>query len=88
MIAKYLILAISFGEKIKNFYIIIICCYSTFCFCYIYIPKKMQRIEQKIKKEKLERDVIASYLSDLTRFQHRMKRHRNYQMVMLFCASS
>ena len=28
------ILAISFGEKIKNFYIIIVCCYSTFSdFC-------------------------------------------------------
>ena len=31
---KYLILAISFGEKIKNSYIIIVCCYSTFSdFC-------------------------------------------------------
>ena len=30
MFTKYLILAISFGEKIKNFYIIIVCCYSTF----------------------------------------------------------
>ena len=34
MITKYLILAISLREKIKNFYIIIVCCYSTFTdFC-------------------------------------------------------
>ena len=37
----------------------------------------MQRIEQEKKQKKklmfLERDVIASYLSDLTRVQHRMK---------------
>ena len=30
MFTKYLILAISFGEKISNFYIIIVCCYATF----------------------------------------------------------
>ena len=34
MITKNLILAISFGEKILNFYIIIVCSYSIFsCFC-------------------------------------------------------
>ena len=32
MFTKYLILAISFGEKI-NFYIIIVCCYSAFSVC-------------------------------------------------------
>ena len=36
MFTKYLILAISFGEKILKFYIIIVCCYSTFSvFCKI-----------------------------------------------------
>ena len=30
MITKYLILAISLGEKFLNFYIIIVCCYSIF----------------------------------------------------------
>ena len=44
MITKYLILAISFGEKFVNFYIIILCCYSTFSvfvkFCKMYIQKK------------------------------------------------
>ena len=45
----------------------------------MYIPKKNAKTRAKEKKEKkekklifLERDVIASYLSDLTRFQHRM----------------
>ena len=34
MITKYLILAISLGEKFLNFYIIIVCCYSIFSdFC-------------------------------------------------------
>ena len=30
MITKYLILAISLGKFFFNFYIIIVCCYSTF----------------------------------------------------------
>ena len=46
-------------------------------FCKMYIPKKNAKNSGKEKKEKklmfLERDDIASYLSDLTRFQHRMK---------------
>ena len=34
MITKYLILAISFGEKFLKLYVIIVCCYSTFSdFC-------------------------------------------------------
>ena len=43
-------------------------------FCKMYIPKKKAKNRAKGKKLIfLERDVIASYLSDLTRFQHRMK---------------
>ena len=53
---KYLILGISFGEKIQNFCIIIVCCYSTFSdfllnFYKKYLPKKMQRIEQNKNKK-------------------------------------
>ena len=45
MFTKYLSLAISFREKIKNFHIIIVCCYSTFSdfflnFATIICPKK------------------------------------------------
>ena len=43
----------------------------------MYIPKKKAKNRANEKKENffmfLESDVIASYLSDLTRFQHRMK---------------
>ena len=38
----------------------------------IYQKKAKNRAKEKKKLNFLERDVIASYLSDLTRFQHRM----------------
>ena len=54
----------------------------------MYIPKKKAKNRAKEKKEKklmfLERDVIASYLSDLTRFQHIMKlHHRGTSLYMV-----
>ena len=54
--------------------------------CHIYQKKAKNRAKEKKEKKLmfLERDVIASYLSDLTRFQHRMKlHHRGTSLYMV-----